>query len=95
MEQTTTTLTAKEIAFELARWYHDLAKVCVQAAEHHMNLSEDSPQEDLDRALELNDVIGIRMATVQSVERAFRSEFPRMYIDHQVEKILTLDQSAE
>jgi hypothetical protein len=91
MEQTTTTLTAKEMAFELARWYHDLAKVCVRAAEHHMNLTEDSPQEDIDKALALNDVIGIRMATVQSVERAFRSEFPRMYIDHQVEQILALE----
>lgn len=89
MEQVTTTVTAQEMAFELARWYHDLAKICVQAAEQHLNLSEDSPPSDLDRALAINDVIRIRMATVQSVERAFRSEFPRIYIDHQVEQILT------
>jgi hypothetical protein len=89
MEQVTTTVTAKEIAFELARWYHDLAKICVQAAEQHMGLTEESEQSDLDRALAINDVIRVRMATVQSVERAFRSEFPRLYIDHQGEKILT------
>jgi hypothetical protein len=89
MEQVTTTVTAKEIAFELARWYHDLAKICVQAAEQHLSLTEDSPPNDMDRALAINDVIRIRMATVQSVERAFHSEFPRLYIDHQVEQILS------
>ena len=88
MEQVTTTATAKDVAFELARWYHDLAKICVQAAEHHLSLNEDSSPADLDRALALNDVVRIRMATVQSVERAFHGEFPRLYIDHQVEQIL-------
>jgi hypothetical protein len=87
MEQATT-VTAGEIAFELARWYHDLAKICVQAAEQHMVLTEDSAQADMERALAINDVIRVRMATVQSVERAFRTEFPRLYIDHQVEQIL-------
>jgi hypothetical protein len=87
-EFTTTVASAKDVSFELARWYHDLARLCVQAAELQMNLSEDSAQEDLDRALALNDVIRIRMATVQSVEGSFREDFPRLYIDHQVEKIL-------
>lgn len=95
MEEITTTLaSASDVSFELARWYHDLARLCVQAAELQMNLSEDSAQEDLDRALALNDVIRIRMATVQSVEGTFREDFPRLYIDHQVEKILTLPEAA-
>jgi len=89
MEQVTAPVTGKEIAFELARWYHDLARICVQAAEHHLDLSDDSPQADVDKALALNDVIRVRIATVQSVEGAFRSDFPRLYIDHQVEQILS------
>jgi hypothetical protein len=88
MEQVTTTVNAQEVAFELARWYHDLARICLQAAEEHLQLDENAPQENVDRALAINDVIRVRMATVQSVERAFRSEFPRLYIDHQVEQIL-------
>ena len=95
MEQVTAQITAKEHAFELARWYHELAKVCVQAAEHHLGLHEDSPQEDVDRALALNDIIRVRIATVESVERIFRTEFPRLYIEHQVERILTLDSGPE
>jgi hypothetical protein len=91
MEQVVTSQSARDHAFELARWYHELAKVCVQAAEHHLKLDEDSPQEDVDSALALNDVVRIRMATVESVERTFQSEFPRLYIERQVEKILTLD----
>jgi hypothetical protein len=95
MEQVTATASAKEMAFELARWYHDLAKICVQAAEQHVGLTEDSLQADVDRAMALNDVIRIRVATVQSVERSFRQEFPRAYIDHQVEQILSLDAGTE
>jgi hypothetical protein len=91
MHQVTDRVSAQDQAFELARWYHELARICLQAAEHHLNLTEDSPQEDVDRALALNDIIRVRMATVQSVERVFRSEFPRAYIDHQVERILSLE----
>lgn len=91
MEQVTSTTSAREVAFELARWYHELAKACVEAAEQHLTLSEDSSPEDFDKALAINDVISIRMATVQSVERNFRSEFPGAYIDHQVERILSLE----
>ena len=92
MEQAvTTSVTAQDHAFELARWYHELAKMCLQAAEHHVSLGEDSPLEDVDRAMAMNEVIRIRMATVQSVERVFRSEFQRMYIDHQVSRILASD----
>lgn len=94
MEQVAAGVSAKDHAFELARWYHELAKLCIQAAEHHMGLTEDTPLEDVDRALALNEVIRIRMATVQSVERVFRSEFQRLYIDHHVERILSLE-SAE
>ena len=91
MHQLTDRESAQDQAFELARWYHELASICVQAAEHHLALHENSPQEDVDRALALNDIIRVRMATVQSVERVFRNEFPRAYIDHQVERILSLE----
>ena len=91
MEQVTSTVSPREMAFELARWYHELAKACVEAAEQHMNLSEESSPEDFEKAIAISDVISIRMATVQSVERNFRSEFPRAYIDHQVERILSLE----
>lgn len=94
MEQAVTSVSAKDHAFELARWYHELAKLCIHAAEQHLALAEDSSLEDVDRAMAMNDVIRIRMATVQSVERVFRSEFQRLYIDHQVERILSLDESA-
>lgn len=92
MEQVATGVSAKDHAFELARWYHELAKLCIQAAEEHIALAEDSPLDEVDRALALNEVIRIRMATVQSVERVFRSEFQRLYIDHHVERILGLEQ---
>jgi len=91
MEQVTSTVSAKDMAFELARWYHDLAKVCVEAAEQHLVLTEESSNDDLEKAMAINDVAGIRMATVQSVERGFRKEFPRMLVDHQVRRILDLD----
>lgn len=90
MEQVTTTAAAQDLAFELARWYHELARMCVEAAEEHLRLNEDSSPEAVERALVLNDLIRIRMATVESVERSFRSEFPRVYIDRQVEQILSL-----
>ena len=90
MQQVTDRVSAQDQAFELARWYHELASICVQAAEHHLALHENSQQEDVDRALALNDIIRVRIATVQSVERVFRNEFPRAYIDHQVERILSL-----
>lgn len=93
MEQLAIGVSAQDHAFELARWYHELAKMCVQAAEQHVALGEDSPLEDVDRALALNEVIRIRMTTVQSVERVFRAEFQRLYIDHHVERILTLDEA--
>jgi uncharacterized protein YpiB (UPF0302 family) len=95
MEQLATGASAKDHAFELARWYHELAKMCIQAAEHHLSLSEDSILEDVDRALEMNEIIRIRMSTVQSVERVFRSEFQRLYIDHQVQRILRLEAGGE
>lgn len=88
MEQAATSVSASDHAFELARWYHDLAKMCISAAEHHLTLAEDSTLEDVDRAMAMNEVIRIRMGTVQSVERVFKSEFQRLYIDHQVERIL-------
>ncbi len=91
MERVATIASAKDHAFELARWYHELAKMCIQAAEHHLSLSEDSTLEEVDRALEMNEIIRVRMSTVQSVERIFRSEFQRLYIDHQVQRILSLD----
>lgn len=90
MEQVVTGVFAHDHAFDLARWYHDLAKLCVQAAELHMSLNESSPLEDVDRAMALSEVVRIRMATVQSVERVFRLEFNRIYIDHHVENILAL-----
>lgn len=88
MEQVSMTESANDLSFELARWYHDLARICLQAAEQHLHLTENSPQEDLEKAMVMNDVIRIRMATVQSVESTFREEFQRHYIDHQVEQIL-------
>ena len=91
MEQAVTSVSAQDHAFELARWYHELAKMCLQAAEHHVSLGEDSSLEDVDRAMAINEVIRIRMATVQSVERVFRMEFQRLYIDHHVDRILALD----
>lgn len=95
MEQAVTGVSARDHAFELARWYHDLAKMCVQAAERHLSLDENSPLEDVDRAMAMNEVIRIRMGTVQSVERMFKSEFQRLYIDHQVERILCLPDSGD
>ncbi len=94
MEQLATSVSAQDHAFELARWYHELAKMCLSAAEYHVSLGEESALQDVDRAMALNEVIRIRMATVQSVERVFRSEFQRLYIDHQVERILSLDDAA-
>lgn len=88
MEQTAISVSAGDHAFELARWYHDLAKLCIQAAEQHVNLTEDSTLEDVDRAMRTNEMVRIRMGTTQSVERVFRSEFQRLYIDHQVERVL-------
>ncbi len=88
MEQSATSVSAQDHAFELARWYHELAKMCLNAAEYHVCLGEESALQDVDRALAINEVVRIRMATVQSVERVFRSEFQRLYIDHQVERIL-------
>ena len=90
MEQAVTSVSAQDHAFELARWYHELAKLCLQAAEHHVSLGEASSLEDVDRAMAMNEVIRIRMATVQSVERVFRTEFQRLYIDHHVNRILAL-----
>jgi hypothetical protein len=88
MEQISTSVSAGDHAFELARWYHDLAKLCIQAAEQHVGLNESSPLEDVDRALRTNELVRIRMGTVQSVERVFRTEFQRLYIDHQVARVL-------
>lgn len=93
MEQAVTSVSAQDHAFELARWYHELAKMCIQAAEHHITLGEHSPLEDVDRAMAMNEVIRIRVATVQSVERVFRTEFQRLYIDHHVEQILALEEA--
>ena len=42
MEQVITTVSGNDLSFELARWYHDLARMCLQAAEEHLHLSEDS-----------------------------------------------------
>ncbi len=95
MEQATAGVSAKDHAYELARWYHELAKLCIQAAEHHLTLTESSNLEDVERALALNDVLRVRMGTVQSVERVFRAEFPRLYIEHQVKHILSLDPGPE
>jgi hypothetical protein len=94
MEQAVICESAQGHAFELARWYHELAKICIQAAEHHITLGEDSPLEDVDRAMALNEVVRIRVATVQSVERVFRTEFQRLYIDHHVEQILAMEVAA-
>lgn len=88
-------LTAQEHAFELARWYFDLAKLCVNAAEHVVQLTEDSTQVELDNALSLGDQLRVRMTTVQSAERVFRKEFPRLYIDHNVQRILSLDSGSD
>jgi hypothetical protein len=82
---------AQDFAIELASWYHQLAKLCVLAAERTVQLTEDCSQAELDEALALADQVFVRMASVQSAERVFRREFPRLYIDHQVEHILSLD----
>ena len=95
MQHAATSGSAKDVAFDLARWYHELAAICVQAAEHHLGLTEQSALCDVDRAIALNDVIRIRMATVQSVERIFREEFPRAYVDHHVSRILSLESGPE
>ncbi len=89
------TATAQDYAFDLARWYHQLAKLCVEAAQACVVLTEDSTQEELDKAHALGDQVRIRMASVQSAERVFRTEFERMYIDHHVEHILKLDPGPE
>ena len=95
MEQATAGVSAKDHAFELARWYHELAKLCIQAAEQNLHLTEDSDLEEVERAMALNDLVRIRMGTVQSVERVFRAEFSRLYIEYQVEHILSLDSGPE
>lgn len=95
MEQAIACASAKDHAFELARWYHELAKLCIQAAEQNLHLTEESELEDVERAMALNDLVRIRMGTVQSVERVFRAEFSRLYIEHQVEHILSLDPGPE
>ncbi len=82
---------AQDFAIDLAHWYHQLAKLCVSAAERTVQLTEECSQEQLDEALALADQVRVRMASVQSAERVFRREFPRLYIDHQVEHILSLD----
>ena len=82
---------AQDFAIELARWYHQLAKLCVTAAERTFQLTENCSQAELDEALSLADQVRVRMASVQSAERVFRKEFPRLYIDHQVQHILSLD----
>jgi hypothetical protein len=82
---------ARDFAIELARWYHQLAKLCVSAAERTFQLTENCTQDELDEVLALADQVRARMASVQSAERVFRKEFPRLYIDHQVEHILSLD----
>ncbi len=40
MEQSATSVSAQDHAFELARWYHELAKMCLNAAEYHVCLGE-------------------------------------------------------
>ena len=82
---------AQDLAVELARWYHQLAKLCISAAEATVQLTEECTQSELDQALALADQVRARMATVQSAERVFRKEFPRLYIDYHVEHILSLD----
>ncbi len=94
MEQIAIRLTPRDHAMEMARWYYELAKLCVHAAEEHVELGENSPLEDVDRALAINELIRVRMATVQSAERVFRSEFRQLYIDHHVERTLLLDSGA-
>ena len=54
-------------------------------------MTEECTQAELDRALALCDQVRVRMASVQSAERVFRKEFPRLYIDYHVEHILSLD----
>ena len=89
MDQIAASVSAGDHAFELARWYHDLAKLCIQAAEQHVELTENSPLEDVDRAMAINELVRIRIGAIQSAERTFRSEFQRLYIDHQVNRLLT------
>jgi hypothetical protein len=90
MNELAASISAGDHAFELARWYHDLAKMCIHAAEQHVALTEDSPLEDVDRAMATNELVRIRISTLQSVERMFRAEFQRLYIDHQVERVLAI-----
>lgn len=94
MQPVAISVTAREHSLELARWYHELAKQCIVAAEQHLALTEESSFEDVESALATNDLIRARISTVQSVERVFRSEFPREYINHQVEEILGMDSRA-
>lgn len=86
----TATVPAKQVAFDLACWYHELARLCVRAAEQHLDLDGDSTEEEFDRAVAINEVINVRMAAVRSCVQEFRTEFPRLYIDHQVDRILRL-----
>lgn len=90
-----TPTTAQDHAFELARWYYELAKLCVSAAEQTVQLSEESSPADLDGALALGDQVRVRMTSVQSAERVFRNEFPRLYIDYNVQRILSLDPGSD
>ena len=85
------TVTAQDHAIDLARWYHELAKLCVEAAQATVQLTEESKQQELDAALALGDQVRIRMASVQSASRVFRTEFERLYINHHVAHILSLD----
>ena len=85
------TVTAQDYAIDLARWYHELAKLCVTAAQATVQLTEESTQEEVDAAKALGDQVRIRMASVQSADRVFRTEFDRMYIDYHVDRILSLD----
>ncbi len=90
-DATNETPTAQGYATELARWYHETAKLCLTAAERTYMLTEDSAQADVDAALAIADQVRVRIASLQSSERVFRTEFPRLYVDHQVERILTLE----
>ena len=90
-DATDDTPTGQGYATELARWYHETAKLCLTAAERTYMLNEDSPQGEVDAALAIADQVRVRMASLQSAERVFRTEFPRLYVNHQVERILSLE----
>jgi hypothetical protein len=90
-DATDETPTAHGYATELARWYYETAKLCLAAAERTLDLTEDSPLDVVDSAMCITDQVRIRIASLQSAERVFRTEFPRLYIDRQVERILTLE----